>query len=145
MCAAPKKHPPYNKNGEGGRPKQWTVQEIEKMADEFLDWLEKPNSVWFKDFCLQRGLNPDLLSEWAKKNVRFAGVYKMAKHHQEAKMLKGGLLNQFNSSLVKLVLTNHHGWIEKSETKVSGDVVNPLSAILTVIDGTSKKLVEDEE
>jgi hypothetical protein len=56
----------------------------------------------------------------------------------------GGLMNAYNSSIVKLVLGNKHGYSDRTETKVSGDAANPLAFLLQEADGESKDLVQDE-
>src|SRR5271157_6085010 len=121
---APKGHAPYNKNGEGGRPKRFTDEFIEKEALAFLEWMKKPDSIWYEGFALERGYSPVLLSEWAKDNKRFNEVYKISQSWQKNKLIRGGLLNKFNSSITKLVLANTIGWTDKQQ--VSGDSANPL-------------------
>ena len=74
---APKGHEPYNKNGEGGRPKKYTDEFIANEADKFLEWMSDPKSMWYEDFALSRGYDPDLLSLWAKENERFSGVFSL--------------------------------------------------------------------
>ena len=143
---APQGHKAYNVEGQGGRPRRFSSEDIDHFADELTIWLKDPSNVWFKDFCLEKDLNPDLMSEWSSENERFGGVYKLAKHRQESRLINGGLNNLFNGSIVRLVLANAHGWTtDKQETKVSGDAVNPLAFLLETIDGKGKELVNDEE
>lgn len=73
---APKGHAPYPGCEKGGTPKIFTQEFIEKEADAFEEWMSRPESIWYKDFALERNLDPDLLSEWAKINQKFGGVYK---------------------------------------------------------------------
>jgi hypothetical protein len=139
-------HEAYNTNGEGGRPRRYSKEDIDKLADEFNVWLKNSSNVWLKDFCLERDIDPDLMSEWAQENDRFNGVYKRSKHIQQSRLINGGLMNAYNGSIVKLVLANAHGWIDnKSEAKISGDAVNPLAFILQNVDGTTKELVNETE
>lgn len=140
---APQGHPPYNVNGEGGRPKKYTTEFIEKEADAFEVWMEKPTSPWFEDFANQRKYDPNLLSIWAKENERFSGVYARAKALQKSLLVKGGLTSKFNPTFTKFVMANTCGWSEKQETKVSGDAGSPLAFILQNIDGTTKELIND--
>jgi len=142
---APKGHKAYEGCERGGRPSRYSTEDIERYADEFNEWLKDPSHVWFKDFCLDNDIDPDLMSEWAENNEKFKRTYKFAKHRQESRLVNGGLVNGYNSSIVKLVLSNAHGWSDKQETKLSGDAVNPLSFILQNIDGTTKELVNDED
>ncbi len=139
--AAPKGHLPYGFGG--GRPKKYSPEEIEAFANEFATWLKTPTHVWFKDFCLDKDINPDYMAEWAEENETFRGVYKQAKHRQESRLINGGLLSTYNSNIVKLVLSNAHAWTDKQETKMSGDAANPLAFLLQQVDGKSKDLVDE--
>ena len=140
---APLGHEAYNKNGEGGRPRRFSVEQIETFAGELVEWTKNPSNIWFKDFCLDKDIEPDLMSEWAKENERFSGAYKLAKARQESRLVNGGLLEAYNGGIVKFVLANAHGWADKQESKVSGDPVNPLAFLMQKIDGTSKDLVNE--
>lgn len=140
---APKGHPAYNKGVECGRPLRFSDEEIEAMAIEFLDWLDKDENFWIKDFALEKRINPDYMSEWCERSENFRRAYLIGKHKQESKTYKGGLIGKFNSNIVKLALTNHHGWVEKHESKISGDAQNPLACIIEKI--SSKKSDDDED
>jgi hypothetical protein len=142
--AAPKGHKPYNTKGEGGRPTIYTDAVIEKYADDFKEWLKDPTHIWFKDFALDNDFDPDLLGIWAKKNVRFSGVLKMAKHKQESKLFNGGLTNSFNSNIVKFTLNVHHDWVEKKQTIHSNDPDSPVPNWIIATAGETKDLVIDE-
>lgn len=139
---APKGHPPYNKNGEGGRPKKYTDDFIEKEADAFEEWMTRKTSLWYEDFAMERGYNPSLLSEWAKKNERFSAVYRNAKSWQQSLLIRGGLSNKFNAGFTKFVMGNVCGWYEKQ--LLAGDATNPIGFLLTSIDGKTKDLIEKE-
>ena len=65
---APKGHEPYNELGEGGRPRKYSTEDIERFADELLIWIKIDTNFWLKDFCLEKGIDPRLMSEWAKEN-----------------------------------------------------------------------------
>lgn len=137
---APKGHEPYNKNGEGGRPRKWTAERIEAEADAFERWMERPESIWYEDFCLERGFLPDEIARWAKVNERFARVYQKSKVWQKGKLINGALLNKFNSGFTKFVMSNTCGWHEK--TQVSGDTANPIGFLLSSVDGSTKDLID---
>lgn len=139
---APKGHPPYNVNGEGGRPEIYTNEVIEKMAEELLEWIKKPDNIFFDDFCLDQDINPDYMSVWAQKNKRFLGAYEVAKKKEANKIKKGALTKDYDGGFAKFLLINNHGMAEKTESKISSD--NPLAVFLQQADGKSKKLVNDE-
>lgn len=139
---APKGHDAYNKNGEGGRPKKYTSEFIEKEAEAFEEWMKSKSSLWYEDFAMDRGYDPHLLSLWAKENERFSSVYARSQVWQKSLLIRGGLLNKFNSSITKLVLANTSGWTDRQQ--LSGDSANPLQFLLEKTDGSSKELVTDE-
>lgn len=141
---APKGHPPYPGSESGKRPRRYSTKDVEKFADELIDWMKDESHFWFKDFCLERSINPDLMAEWAQENEKFSGAYRLVKALQESRIFKGAMLDGFNSGMAKFALMNCHGWADKQESKVSGDAVNPLAFILQNIDGKGKELVADE-
>lgn len=107
---APKGHPPYNVNGEGGRPRKYNQAEIEKFAEELEIWINDPKSIWLNDFCLDKNINPDFMSKWAEENERFRGALEIAKKKQESKIIKGSLVKKFFFPMSKAILKRNHNW-----------------------------------
>ena len=142
---APLNHPPYNQNGEGGRPRRYSTEDVEKFADELIDWMKNDSRFWLKDFCLERDIDPDFMAEWARENEKFNGAYKLAKGLQESRIFKGSMKEIFSGSMSKFALMNCHGWADKTESKISGDAVNPLAFILQNVDGTTKELIDGQD
>lgn len=146
IMPAPKSHEAYrNKEGKllGGRPKTFSDERIEEEAEAFVEWMKKEDSIWYKDFAMERGYHPEYLSIWAKTNERFSQVYAFSKEWQQSKLVKGGLLNKYNGGFTKFVMANTCGWAEK--TQVSGDSSNPLGFVLNMIDGTTKDLINESD
>ena len=104
-----------------------------------------PESLWYKDFALERGYDPDLLTIWAKENEKFSGVYKRSQNWQQSKLVNGGLLGTYSAPFTKFVMANTCGWAERQQTTLAGDAVNPLTFALSSVDGKTKDLVPDEE
>ena len=140
---APKNHNPYPGCEKGGRPIKYTKDFIEAEADAFEDWMQKEDSLWYRDFALERGYLPDRLTEWAKINEKFSRVYRKSQEWQQSKLVKGGLLNKFNAGFTKFVMGNTCGWSDKQQ--ISGDAANPLAFLLQGIDGSSKDLIHDSK
>lgn len=138
---APKGHDPYPGCETGGRPKKYTDAFITQEADAFLEWMQKPDSIWYKDFALERGYSPECLSIWAKTHEKFSQVYEISQHWQQSKLIKGGLFSQYNPTITKLVLANTCGWTDR--TQVAGDGSNPLAFVLNQVDGSTKDLVDE--
>jgi len=142
--ASPVGHAPYNKNGEGGRPKIYTDEFIEKEAIEFEKWMQQPDSLYFKEFAFLRGYSSKCFSEWEQVNQRFSETMSRVREWQEFRISKGALLNELNPSFSKFFMSNVSGWSERTESKISGDSVNPLSCLLVKIGGQSKELVDEQ-
>jgi hypothetical protein len=142
---APLNHPPYNTNNEGGRPMKYTKEFIESEANALEEWMQKTDSIYFKRFAFDRGYSYQRLSEFAEQNKRFSETLLRAREWQEIRLAEGGLKNEFNSNFCKFVMYNACGWVDKQETKVSGDAVNPLAFIIQNVDGTTKELVNETE
>jgi|GEM_PF-781703 len=140
---APKGHAPYAGCEKGGRPKKYTEEVIEHEAHQFRNWMDKPDSVWYECFAVERGYHPSLLSEWAKSNKKFGVVYDYAQGWQKAKLINGGLIGKYNSNILKLVLANTIGWTDKQQ--ISGNAANPLAFLLEQADGKSKDIVNHDK
>jgi hypothetical protein len=141
---APLNHPPYPGCETGGRPRKYSTEDIERFADELLIWIKNEANFWLKDFCLEKGIDPNYMHEWAKENDKFRCAYKLSKAFQESRIFKGAMLDTFNTGMSKFALVNNHGWADKTETKVSGDAANPLAFLMQKADGESKDLVNEE-
>jgi len=139
---APKGHPPYNKNGEGGKPRTWD-REVE--ADALEEWIQQPDNIFVGKFALSRGYHPDRLAEWAKESERFARALKQAKKHQEFKLAESGMYGKSNPGFTKFVMANVCDWYEKQQTVVQGDQANPLTFVLSNTDNSSQELVQGAE
>jgi len=141
--AAPKGHPAYPGCEKGGKPKKYTTEVVEKFADDLLEWYKIEKNIWFKDFCLENGLHPDYLRDWSSSNEKFRNAYDLAYLIQESKIFNGSLLNKLNTTMSKMALCNWHGWSDKTETKISGDPINPVILLYQEAINTSKDLVND--
>lgn len=131
---APKGHEPYPGCEKGGRPPIWDDEAIEKEADAFAEWIEKPNSFWFQDFAHERKYPAQYLARFAKKNEKFRLVYEYAQSIQLSLFVKGSMTNKFNPSFTKFVMANTFGWCDRKESRISGDPENPLGFILNQIE-----------
>lgn len=127
---APKGHPPYEG---GGRPKTWTNEKIDEIADEFMEFIEDPTTLYYKEFVmwLKRKKNiliqSEYISRWSETNEKFKEAYDYAKLVQECKIVKGGLLKKLDSSMAKFMLTAVHGFSDKQVIEHQGnDVINVI-------------------
>jgi hypothetical protein len=141
---APKGHPAYNVNGEGGRPKIYTKEFIDKEADILEEWLQdKPNNIFIEDFCLERNYHDSRIPEFVSVNKRFSAVYDMLKMKQRISLFKGGLNRKFAHPMCALVLSNYHNIHAKTETTVTNNNVDTLDCVIDEIDGNTKDLINE--
>jgi hypothetical protein len=141
---APKGHPPYNKNGEGGRPKKWTTEVIDIEAMALEEWDKDNNNLFIQDFCRERGYHESNIDLFVASSERFSLAYNMLKMKQKSALFKGGLTKKFGFPMCSLVLSCNHGIHAKTENIISTNSDNPFSIIINNIEGNSSDLVISE-
>ena len=136
-------HPPYNVNGEGGRPKRYTESYVNELADDLEKWLEDKANIFIERFCLKHDIPEDTIAKDLIKHERFSRAYNKLRSKQKVSLFENGLTGKFKHNMCALVLSHNHGVHQKTEQKISGDAANPLSFIIQNIDGATKELVND--
>lgn len=96
-------------------PSIYTPDWLRKEAKLFEEWMQKKDSIFFKQFAAERGYLAQRLSEFAEKSPEFALVYARAKDWQEAKITSLALWKKLEPGMSKWVLSVHHDRIEKKE------------------------------
>lgn len=140
---APKGHAPYNKNGEGGRPKIYTKEFVDKEADLLEEWMKDKNNLFIGDFTFERGYTISRIEEFKKISEKFSVTYQKFTDRQMTELFKGGLKRKFAHPMCALILSHSHGVYQKTEQKVTGDIANPLAFIVQEVDGSTKDLVNE--
>ena len=105
-----------------GRPKKYTTEYVEQLADEMLEWFAQPSNFWLKDFALSKGFHWASFIEVGKKNVKFSDALKRAKDMQESKLAKMGFSKKFNPAMAIFALKNTAGWRDKQEIESTNRV-----------------------
>lgn len=126
-----------------GQPAKFTDEQIEKYAEEFLEWLDDENNYWMNKWCLDNYINPDYMYQWAKSNEKFRSVYEYGKLRQEQRIVSGGMEKKYDTKMACMVLTNRHKWVMKQEQNLI-ITENPVQELLKKVTNKSKKLVKDE-
>jgi len=141
---APLGHPPYNQNGEGGRPQKYTPEFIDNQAIMLIKWLKDPENIFFEDFLLDQDIHPQRFSEWKLVNQRFSEAYELAYKRQESKLKNGSIRKNYDCGFAKFLLINNHGYSDKTESHITGDANNPFAVLINEAQGKSKDLVNEE-
>lgn len=141
-----KGHPPYNKNGEGGRPSEYTDNLLEDLAKELIAWIEEDKeNLFIQKFCFQRRINHRKISEFKERSKRFREACDLLDSKQQFALFEGGLKRKYAHPMCALILSHNHNINQKTEQKITGDALNPLHCILGGIDGETKELVSESE
>lgn len=99
--------------------KHYTETDIEKLADEMLQWFKQKNNVWLGNFAISKNISRQRISEFANKNEYFEYIYSLCKAIQESKLFELGLSKGNNIALVIFALKNNCGWKDKQEMEHS--------------------------
>lgn len=113
-----------------GQPRVYTEEWIDKEADEFMKWADMPNSIWIKDFALNRGYNPQRYEDFCKRSEKFAETYKVVKQKQESRLFKGALAKRFNQPMAELALKRFHGWKADTAETLNTELVEQYAAFM---------------
>lgn len=116
------------------RPPKYTKEWIDQESVLFEAWMKKDDSIFFKQFAIERGYSPQRFTEFAKDSEMFAEVFARAKDWQEAKISTLALWKKLDPSISKWVLSVHHKLHAIEDLKESG--IEHLS-------GKSKDLIND--
>lgn len=142
---APKGHPPYNVNGEGGRPLEWTDERIDKVAIQLEQWLEieDKNNIFIEKFCLDHDYAESCVSKHFTRSERFRNAYDKLRSKQKLSLFIGGLNKKHYFPMAQLLLSYNHDINLKTEQKLSGTINQNINQYLNNIDGSSSEIVND--
>ena len=97
---------------EGGRPPKYTKEFIDGELEAFKEWMSREDSVYLKNFAVQRGYNSSRLYEFAEEHEGFAETFATAKEWQEGRLIQFGLFRKTDAGLTKFILAAVHKFKE---------------------------------
>lgn len=110
-----------------GRPTKYTPELLE-AAHAYVDggWQEAGDAVpTLVGLAITLDLSDETVHAWAKDpdKKEFSGIFMRVKQLQHQKLINGGLGNEFNPAITKMMLTKH-GYSDKQEVSstVTADV-----------------------
>lgn len=117
---------------------KWTEKKALALADELIAWLkevdedgEDKGNMFYEEFLIiEKDLYLDVIRYLKNKFSSFSERIKQAEKIQEIKLQKYGVGDRLNASMTKFVLTNKHGWREKSEAKNETNQVKPIEIVI---------------
>jgi hypothetical protein len=99
-----------------GRPTKYN-KEMQRQADEYVTCFESlghavPSRA---GLCCYLGIAKSTSYEWEQTYPEFSDSLAYIDVMQEHCTVNGGLKNEFNSTIAKLILSNNHGYSEKTQ------------------------------
>jgi len=95
------------------RPTSYTVDVLAKAEDYIENCPDVVPTV--VGLCLHIGIAKSTAYDWATdENKEFSDILSHVSELQEKKLIVGGLTNEFNSAITKMMLTKH-GYSDKTE------------------------------
>jgi hypothetical protein len=112
VARKPKKHAKPSEHRGRGKPKKWTEEVINHLADELLVWAHTGprKEKWLGSFAVAHNLWLQRLSEFAEVSPYFAEALKVAKEVQTAWLVKKGMSRSCNASMCIFALKNVAGY-----------------------------------
>lgn len=135
----------YNVDGLGGRPRRYTDEYVNELAEKLDKWTEIEDNVFIEGFCYEHRIPEETISTELIKNDKFSKAYNRLKTKQKLDLFKGGLNRKHAHPMCALILSHNHNIVAKTEQKLTGSAVDPLTMLLGDIDGKSKGLVDDSK
>ena len=112
-----------------GRPTKYTPELLDKCYTYLEKWEEIgspfkdkiPSHIALSEYI---GISSTYMYEWAKHEDKkeFSEILEKVNKLQQRILINGGLSNDFNSNITKLVL-GKHGFHEKQDQNITGDGV----------------------
>ena len=104
----------------GGRPTKYKEEFCEQVPELMADGMSKV------EICAKLGFGYDAFLDWQKKYPRFSESVKKGDRLSEAWWMTQGRISlrerDFNSTLWYMNMKNRHGWADKHEVDVSGNL-----------------------
>lgn len=117
---------PSDPTNKGGAPFKWTDEKIDEIAGYFEEFAELSTSLFLIEFIIYLKkeknilLNRCHLPDFCNRSQRFKDIYDYVHMSQEAKLLKGGTVKMFDSSMCKFLLSSNHGYTDRHVVQHEG-------------------------
>lgn len=127
-----------------GRPTDYNEEIIPKTR-AYLECLPEgeviPSIAGLSTFL---GVSRDTLYEWMKVHPEFSYISKEVLSSQEKTLINKGLKNEFNSTIVKLML-GKHGYSDKAEVEQKTDITSGGAKITGMLIQKDEPAIQNKE
>jgi hypothetical protein len=109
-----------------GRPPKWQ-DAVDPAWDYVNGGFQQENDAvpTVAGLAVALGCARETIHAWAREHEEFSHIVKQLMSRQEKMLANGGIMNEYNASITKLLLTKH-GYSEKTETAITGPDGGPL-------------------
>jgi len=115
-----------------GRPTKYSEEMLTRSVEYIRTYQDHgdaiPSAAGLAGFL---GVSKRVLYDWAERHSKFLHMLETLNSVQERRLLSSGLTSEFNSTIVKLVLSKH-GYSDKIEQDVTVHDYKVIPADLTV-------------
>lgn len=118
---------------------RWTPARIEELAASLLEFMQDPQHLFYKQWCIQEGIPASHVSRFAEANETFASALEKANDIQEVRLIEHGLSGKYHHAIVKLILGSKFGYAENTALAISTPNSKP---ILGSIEACDKAIAE---
>lgn len=99
-----------------GRPSKLTAE----ITSAAFAWLKdqkahKTDLPTIEGLALELNISRETLYQWEKENKDFSDILENLRQIQANKLIQKGLINEYNPTIAKMILSGKHGYVEKSE------------------------------
>ncbi len=71
-----------------GRPKEWTLQEIDQLRVALDKWAKNPKNYYLSNFHIENDLHPEQMERFSNYSPAFAATLRKAKDAMTAHLVK---------------------------------------------------------
>ncbi len=134
-------------------PKRWkpgikptTPSEFETLANELVEWAQKDDTLFFRDFAAQRGYVPQRFNTWGKDNEYFSDALEIARSLICSRRERAGLKRELDTNFIMkthaLYDYEYRDHLEKQADK--GNSVQPIQVFIDSIPDTGIPAVKKD-
>jgi len=112
--------------------RQYTDREKLKIIGMFEEYIQTTDRPFVSSFCARNDvfIPRSRIYDWAKESEHLAWLLEVCKTKQCSRLCEGGLDNEYNPTITRLILSTNHGFTERTENTGSAD--KPEHKVITL-------------
>ena len=103
----------------GGRPTKLTDELIEQARQHVLTFDISVGTLLptIEGLALDLHISRETLYQWEKENTEFSDILEEMRQLQATKLIQNSIVNRYNPTIAKMILSGKHGYVEKTEVE----------------------------